>query len=200
MVFSHKDFEATPIVAYGCVFLVTMLAILLFESFWKYESIVSNELRDVQQEFATLESLKDENPWVERFQSSQLLRQRIIDGRWVGTTTGVVAAEFQQLIRGVALDLNFDTVQVQVDPEPFEIVDHQVLSFEFSGRAPDGKIIVSLLEDVAKHSKYIIIQDVDFTQNLRDGGRPRLAFSGIIPIEIVSIKTQNTQNGPDGSQ
>jgi len=197
MALSRKDLEVTPIVAYGLVFLIAIVGSLLLQSFWRHENIVANQLREAQNQLATLEALKDENPWAERFQSSQVLRQTIKDRRWIGVTSGVVAAEFQQSIRELALDLEFESIQVQIDPAPIEVEDHQVLSFEFTGRAPDGKVIVSILESIAKHSKHIIIRDVDFSQNLRNVGKPRLALSGIIPIAIVSAKSQGGQNRPD---
>jgi len=170
---------------------------LLLQSFWRHENNVANQLRETQNQLTALEALKDENPWAGRFQSSQVLRQTIKDCRWTGVTSGVVAAEFQQSIRELVLGLEFESIQIQIDPAIIEVEEQQVLSFEFAGRAPDGKVVVSLLEAIAKHSKHIIIRDVDFSQNLRNVGKPRLAVSGIIPIAIVSVKPQDDLNGLD---
>ena len=187
---SRKDFEVTPIVAYGIVFLLLVLGGLGLQKFWGIENVLESEVIAVQSELASLETLRGDSEWAARFERSLVDRQFVDASIWSGQTTGVIAAELQQSLRALATGLGYDRIQVRVDPDSIDLDGAGVLSFEFAGRAPDGKAIVSLFEGVAVNPKQIVIRDVDFSQNVRDRTRPRLAIGGIIPIRIMTKQAQ----------
>lgn len=187
---SRKDFEVTPIVAYGLVFLLLVLGGLGLQKFWRVENALAADVITIQTEVASLERLSGDTQWEGRLEQSLALRAQVDAAIWQGPTTGVIAAELQQSLRRAASGLGYDAIQLRVDPEAVERDGAQVLSFEFAARAPDGKGIVSLFEAVAVMPKQVVIRDVDFSQNIRDRNRPRLAMGGIIPIRVVTPETQ----------
>lgn len=187
---SRKDFEVTPIVAYGLVFLLLVLGGLGLQKFGGLENVLEGDVIAVQSELASLETLRGDSEWAARFEQSLAARQSVDASIWGGQTTGVIAAELQQSLRALASGLGFDSIQVRVDSDTIDLDGAEVLSFEFAGRAPDGKAIVSLFEGVAVNPKQIVIRDVDFSQNVRDRIRPRLAMAGIIPIRIIAKQVQ----------
>lgn len=185
------DMKVTPIVAYGLVALLMIFGGLGLDKLRQANTAQSSALVAAKNQLATLEALSGDNPWAERFATSQELRMAVTQRLWTGQTAGVIAADLQQALRRDAGALNFNAVQVRVDPELIDVDGKDILSFEFAARAPDGKAIVSMLEAVAKNQKHIIIRDVDFSQNIRDRRPPRVAFSGIIPVKIVQADAQN---------
>lgn len=185
------DMKLTPIVAYGLVALLLIFGGLGLDRLHQASKTQSAALKSAKNQLATLEALSGDNPWADRFASSQNLRTAVIGRLWTGQTAGVIAADLQQALRRDAGALDFNAVQVRVDPELIDIDGKSVLSFEFAARAPDGKAIVSMIEAVAKNPKHIVIRDVDFSQNIRDRRPPRLAFSGIIPVQIIQADANN---------
>lgn len=193
---SRKDFEVTPLVAYGLVFLLLVFGGLGLQKFWRVENSLAATVIEMQSEVASLQKLSGEDVWEGRFEQSLVMRQSVDGALWTGQTTGVIAAQLQQALRSEASKIGFDSIQVRVDPDIIERDGVEVLSFEFAGRAPDGKGIVSLIEAVAVNPKRLIIRDVDFGQNTRSKNRPRLAMGGIIPVRIAAAQAAQPQT-PD---
>lgn len=181
---SKSDLEVTPIVAYGAIFMALVFGVMGLEAFWRHENTLAEKVVAVQNDLATQETLSGSDEWAARFEQSRDLRQQTLAALWSGNTAGVIGAELQQALRKDAQALGYEQIQVRVDPTPVDVDGLMVMSFEFNGIAPDGKSIVSLTEAVAVHPKRIILRDMDFSQDIRDRRRPRLAMGGIIPVQI----------------
>lgn len=180
--------DVSPLAAYGLCFILLILGGLGLERFAAAESHLESKVITAQTELATLTAIKDTDYWARRLIDSTKARQQLESEIWLGDTGGVIAAELQQALRGMAQRHKFDNVQVRVDPDPLETEGVTVLNFEFNGRAPSANILVDYFESLAVSPKMILIDETYFAQNLRSPRPPVLTLSGYIPVQI-------TQNG-----
>ncbi|MGB0906118.1 MAG: hypothetical protein ACPGVT_01395 [Maricaulaceae bacterium] len=190
-IFERLKSETTPVVAYGIVFLLCVMAWLTLGRFSQAERALASKVVMAQTELANLENLSGESEWESRLAGAMKRRDEVQNKVWVGSTTGVVAANVQQALQSIGEDLYYERMQARADPEMIDVEGVDVLSFEFSGQAPSGKDIVKLFEALASYPKTIIIQEIEFSQNLRDMRSPRLTISGIIPVKITASEQVN---------
>ena len=186
MKFLPADFEMTPLVSYGLVFILIVFGFLGLERLIAAEAEREQAVVFAQTEYATLEDISKTNHWETRLAESDLARSALKNEIWQGETGGIIAAELQQALRQFAADYRFDRIQVKVDPGPAEIDGIQVLSFDFSGRANTSKSLADFFEGLAISPKIIIIDEMSFSQNIRDRKAPRITISGIVPVQIGS--------------
>lgn len=192
----RTDMQITPLVAYGLVFLGAVLAWLGLEKFNRAETELANKVRGVQTELATLQNLSAADEWSERLAVAMERRNAALSETWSGRTPGVIAAQLQQAIRKTSLALDYTQINIRVEPEGVDIDGISVLSFEFSGQAPDGKAIPSLLEGLAAEPRRIVVTELDFFQSVRDRRRPRVTLSGIVPITLAAGETSGGEGQP----
>ena len=184
MKFLPEDFEMTPLVSYGLVFILIVFGFLGLEKLVAAEAEREQAVVFAQTEYATLQDISETNHWETRLAESDLARRTLQNEIWQGQTGGIIAAELQQALRQIAADFRFDQVQVRVDPDPAEIDDIQVLSFDFTGRARTSKSLADFFEKLAITPKIIVIEEMDFSQNIRDRQAPRVNIAGIVPVRI----------------
>ena len=178
------DFEMTPLVSYGLVFIFIVFGFLGLEKLITAETEREQALVFAQTEYATLQDISLTTHWETRLAESVLARNALQTEIWQGQTGGIIAAELQQALRKIAADYRFDQIQVRVEPDAAEINGIQVLSFDFSGRAPTSKSLADFFEGLAILPKIIVIDEMDFAQNIRDRQPPRLKISGIVPVQV----------------
>jgi len=180
-----QDIEVSPLAGYGLCFIALILGGLGLERFSAAEIQLERGVIAAQTELATLSAIKDTDHWAGRLIESTKARQQLQSEIWLGNTSGVIAAELQQALRGMAQRHKFENIQVRVDPDPLETEGVTVLNFEFSGRAPSSKVLADYFEDLAISPKMILIDEAYFAQNLRSPRPPVLTLSGFIPVQIT---------------
>jgi hypothetical protein len=180
-----QDLQMSPLAGYGLCFIVMILGGLGLERFSAAENTLERGVIAAQTELATLAAIKDTDHWAERLIESTKARQQLQSEIWLGNTSGVIAAELQQALRGLAQQHKFENIQVRVDPDPLETEGVTVLNFEFSGRAPSAKVLADYFEGLAVSPKLILIDEAYFAQNVRSPRPPVLTFSGFIPVQIA---------------
>lgn len=191
MKLAPDDFEMTPLAAYGLLIMACILGFLGLEKFASAEAQLEQRVISAQTELATLSTIRETDYWSDRLAQSTEARNVLQSQLWQGRTSGVIAAELQQTLRGMVTKLEFDQIQLRVDPDPVEIDGVSMLSFEMSSRARSSKDFADLFLDIANFEKILIIDEFDFSQSLRDRRPPRLAMSGRVPIQIQTA----TQTG-----
>ena len=184
MKFLPEDFEMTPLVSYGLVFIFIVFGFLGLEKLIAAETEREQAVVFAQTEYATLQDISKTTHWENRLAESVLARSALQNEIWQGQTGGIIAAEFQQTLRQISADYRFEQIQVRVNPDPAEIDGIQVLSFDFSGRARTSKSLADFFERLAITPKIIVVDEMDFAQNIRDRQAPRLSMSGLIPVQI----------------
>lgn len=186
MKLAPDDFEMTPLAAYGLLAMGCILGFLGLETFSKAEAELEQRVISAQTELATLATIRDTDHWTERLAQSTQARSELQTQIWQGRTSGVIAAELQQSLRAKVSKLDFDQIQLRVDPDPVEIDGIPMLSFEMSSRARSSKDFADLFQAIASYEKILIVDEFDFSQSLRDRRPPRLAMAGRVPIHIIS--------------
>lgn len=186
-----EDFEMSPLAGYGLCFLALIMGGLGLEKFAAKEAQVKRGVIAAQTEFATLSAIGDTEHWASRLLESTEARQQLQSEIWQGNTSGVIAAEVQQALRGLAQSHGFDNIKVRVDPDPVDVDGIFVLNFEFSGRAPTPKTLADYFEGLATSPKMIIIDEARFTQTLRSPRPPVFTMSGLVPVQIAAAAAVN---------
>jgi len=191
MKFAPDDFEMTPLAAYGLLLIACVLGFLGLEKLASAEADLEKRVVNAQTELATLSAIRDTDHWAGRLAQSSDARKSLDSGIWQGRTAGVIAAQVQQALRGMATDLEFDQLQVRVDPDPEDSDGINVLTFELTGRARSSKDFADFFKDIAAYDAIIIIDEFDFAQSLRDRRSPRLNMAGRIPVKISPNDDEN---------
>lgn len=198
--FTKSDFEVTPIVGYGAVFMLLVFGVMGLEAFWRHENALATRLVAVKNDLATQETLSGTDVWAARFEQSRAAQAALERALWTGATGGVIAAELQQSLRRSAQALDFERIQMSVDPSPVDLDGVMVISFDLSATAPDGKSIPPMVEAITKSPKRIIIKTMSFTQDVRDRRKPRLSIGGVVPVKIAVPSNTPASTGPNGGQ
>lgn len=192
MKFVSKDFEFTPLVAYGLLTITCVLGFLGLESFAKADADLERRVVAAQTEFATLSTIRETDYWDDRLVQSTSARAELQNQIWQGRTSGVIAAELQQALNLIATTLKFDQIQIRVDPNPVDVDGINVLTFEFTGLAPSSKVFADFFEAIATYEKILILDELDFSQSLRDRRPTRIGMIGRAPIQIILTENSVT--------
>ena len=180
-----EDFEMSPLAAYGLVAIALIFGVLGLEKFSATENRLAQKVITAQTELATLSAIGETDHWDTRLLESTKAREHIQSEIWQGNTGGVIAAEVQQALRGIAAKNKFTSVQIRVDPDPIEIDGVTVINFEFRGQAPTSKALANYFEDLALGAKLMIVDEMSFAQSIRERRPPRVNFAGIAPVQIA---------------
>jgi len=181
------DQKATPLSAYGLIFLIILAAFFGLDKLAKTNSSALTALKSSQQELALLSAIDGQDIWEARKDSSAILKTEFDGALWEGKTAGAIAAQLQQNLRGKARDLKMKNIRVLVDSDPIEIGNLSVLNFELSGLLPPQKTIHDSLAALANETHGLNVNQASLTFATR---RPSLMrLSGIAPIKMPPSET-----------
>jgi len=106
------DQKATPLSAYGLIFLIILAAFFGLDKLAKTNSSALTALKSSQQELALLSAIDGQDIWEARKDSSAILKTEFDGALWEGKTAGAIAAQLQQNLRGKARDLKMKNIRV----------------------------------------------------------------------------------------
>ena len=174
----------TPIVAYGLCVLLVILGALTLESYNDIQRDLTSRLQSRQLELATLKAIENTDVWAARLEQSIVLRKQAEDKIWRGRTSGVIAAELQQVLGEISKKHKMNDIKINIDSEPSQLEEIQILRFTFTGRIAAGKDTIDFYSDIARYKEDIIIVELNSSNSIRDRRPSNINLSGIIPIRL----------------
>lgn len=180
------NLQITPLVAYGLVALFLMLGAMGLQNYNNTQNGLAAELQTRQSELSTLRAIKNTDIWPFRLEKSLVLKKNTEDKLWKGSTSGLIAAQLQQVIRNISKTHDINNVVVSVDPEPSYVEGVEILRFDYKGHIASGKHTIDFFKDIASSEKSIIITELDMTNSIRDKRPTYMTLSGLIPIILTS--------------
>ena len=174
----------TPIVAYGLCVLLVILGALTLESYNDIQRDLTSRLKSRQLELATLKAIENTDVWAARLEQSIVLRKQAEDKIWRGRTSGVIAAELQQVLGEISKKHKMNDIKINIDSEPSQLEEIQILRFTFTGRIAAGKDTIDFYSDIARYKEDIIIVELNSSNSIRDRRPSNINLSGIIPIRL----------------
>jgi hypothetical protein len=176
------DQKATPISAYGLIFLLGLTAFFGLDKLISVNKAALASLNASQQELALLSAIDGQDIWSARKNESADLKSAFDAQLWQGETAGAIAARLQQDLRRKAGGLEMKNIRVIVDPQPSEAGALSVLNFELSGLLPPHKTLHDSLAVLAGDKYSLTVNQASLTFATR---RPSLLrLSGIAPITM----------------
>jgi len=174
----------TPIVAYGLCVLLVILGALTLESYNDIQRDLTSRLQSRQLELATLKAIENTDVWPARLEQSIVLKKQAEDKIWRGRTSGVIAAELQQVLGEISKKHKMNNIKINIDSEPSQLEEIQILRFTFTGRIAAGKDTIDFYSDIARYKEDIIIVELNSSNSIRDRRPSNINLSGIIPIRL----------------
>ncbi len=189
-IFQKLNLTVTPIVAYGLVFLLVMLSWLGVERIYQIKNNFSQDAENLRVRRAVVENIKSQDEWADRLAYSLSFKEDLDSTIWRARTSGVIAAELQQLLRKVTADNGINNANIRVDPEPSKVGDLNSLVFDFTGSVANPAGGIDILEQLARNNRQIILNDVNIINDTRDRRPTRVVLSGFIPIQLTGDEVQ----------
>ena len=189
---SRINLEMTPIVAYGLAAIFLILGGVGLGRMAGATASISERAQSAQAELYSLSKIQDTNIWEERLAISELAAAQTNQQILTGATIGVIAAELQQTLRGIASRSNLKSPQIKVNAHIEQIEGLDVVQFTFFGLAPDWGSVIDVLAALASDSHKLIVNELSFNQSRGRNGS-RFSAAGIAPIKIQ--KAPNPQGG-----
>jgi len=100
------------------------------------------------------------------------------------TFSGVIAAELQQVLGEISKKHKMNNIKINIDSEPSQLEEIQILRFTFTGRIAAGKDTIDFYSDIARYKEDIIIVELNSSNSIRDRRPSNINLSGIIPIRL----------------
>lgn len=187
----HIAFESlrgqiTPVMGYALVVLMCVLLFLLCEFLARLGARVESQVVDMRAEFQRIEQIQQTTIWENRFAESKNIRLELEGRLWTASTSGVVAAQLQQVIEKMAMENAVENIRIEISPNASDLNGVDVMEYEFSGTAPPGEKVIELFADFASEKRVVVITRAEASFSIRDRLATRFKVAGVIPVLLDS--------------
>lgn len=176
--------EATPLVRYALVFLLSVLAVILIFDFHDLNNRTQNNLSSTQTELMALNQVEGSDIWGTRRDQSEAIKAVIAERLWTGQTSGIVSANAQQTLQTVLRKRGAEDILITVDPVVDKVSGVDVLNYTVTCRVPRGTVLIDVLSDISTYPKSLVVGKLQAVNYLRNNQFSRLSIDGFIPVDI----------------
>ena len=148
--------EATPLVRYALVFLLSVLAVILILDFHDLNNRNQDNLSSTQTELMALNQVEGNDIWDSRRDQSEVIKIAVDQRLWTGQTSGIVSANAQQTLQRVLKQVGAEDILITVDPDVDYVSGVDVLNYSITCRIPHGAALIDVLVDFSTHPKSIV--------------------------------------------
>lgn len=182
--------EMTPIVAFGLIALACISAFMVVSKVGDTAKSLQNEVQTAQMDLITLQNLQGNNVWSQRLEKSIAELKKVNSKTWQGSSPGVVSAYLEETLIQMLNKMEADRVLINVDPNPQQLNDVTIISFNIRGQLPSHLAVVDLIALIEGHNQNIWLNDSAMSFNAN--GKATFSTTGFIPARISeSVKDDN---------
>ncbi len=175
---------------YGLIALASLLGIAFIARMDDAAASAKEARVQVDERLARHGGAIDERVWRERAENAEQALTLWRATQWSGPTAGVVAAELQGAISGVAAAAQLNVLSVTVEPAPVELSDGTVLRFRMAADSRSGESVAKTLAAFGAHEPMIIVDGMNAVFD--EEARGRFSVSGYAPIAIAAPQAQES--------
>ena len=176
--------EATPLIRYGLVFLLSVLAVMFIADFHDLNDRAHDNLSSTQTELVALNQVEGSDIWASRRDQSESIKVIVDQRLWTGQTSGIISANAQQTLQTILKKLGAEDLLITIDPAVDQISGVDVLNYSISCRMPRGRALIDVLFDFSTYPKSIVVGKLQATNTFRGNQLSRISIDGFIPVDV----------------